>query len=1421
MTIYRLVDDTSPLLYETKLNLTNKNKLFMKHFTKNLKWLLMSLMLVTGLGNAWGESSTVTASKITSASASWTGSQNETWSVSVTGGATNQNVTNGYAQIGTRANPSTSITFSTSGISKTITKIEVDCASYNGLGTLNATVGGESFGTQGQSTASWSNSTGGIVTFNGSASGTIVITMTNGSNGRAMYIKSITVTYTTGGGNTQTADVQISNTSLTVGETTTVTTNGPAVSLTTSNSSVASVNGTTVTAEGAGEATITATWPAGTVNGTSYSAGSKEFSVTVTAPFEITDGYFDFTVGEDYGSGRTTTTSTNPSVISSTWTAGNITLTTDGRNSWFEASGGTNLRLYKETSSAAAGNITLTAPSGYIITSIVFTGSSLGNITPNIGTYENDTWSGSSNSVTFTASNTTQINTITVTYEAGTSKVDPIFEWSSTTTTATVGQAFTAPTLSNNSDGDVTYNSSNTSVATIDANGIVTILAAGETTITASVSETNNYNAATASYTLTVNSATTPTGGYDDITYDFVGVTGTSYTNWSSKTGASGSVYAGNTAGGNSAVQMRSNQNNSGIVSTTSGGKLVKVTVTWNSNTSDGRTLNIYGSNTAYTSASDLYNSSTQGTLLGTIVKGTSTELTISGDYAYIGIRSASGALYTDNIRIEWTNPDSRTETTTTFNGNAEYVLNIEDEFNAPTATLSTEVGTLTYSSSNTDVATVNASTGEVTIVGKGTATITASYAGNETYKPSQASYNIYVIYTVEEAIAYINTLGSNTSPEKVCVRGKVSQVDSYNSTYGSITYWISDDGTTTNQMEVYGGLGLESAQFSQLSDIQTGDEVVVCGYVKLYNSEVHEFDKNNYLVEFYRPGTVVVPAPVFSPESGSSFSEAYDVTISTEDGLTIYYITQDNKIYKTETGKSATRSEASLDSNGNPILVSTAVEYSGALTFGQSMMVTAVAVDADGNQSDPVTATYTYTGSLEPPYFSSFSASAGDFTNTSTTDGPEWKLNSNTGADAIANWGEERYYMYVRGTSANTNETRERWYGTADFSSPMINLTDKANATFSFIHAGHHFYVDPNESSTEKSNNYEKTLSSATNDNNAKILQACHVFIDDYGTDGSSLVQSTEVSSQVNWFNQYFRTDFTDGVDNTKISSSYTGTGRGGQFPRANSGDISLSAYENHFIKIRFSYTSSSTSYGTWNIDQITINATNAEALEMNAKGWTTYVFDHDIDAYQTTLNYTTNGKTLKIYKVTEFDFDEVVLQQLGMYAEPTTEQNSERYIPALTPVVIEGPANKLINFVRYESSSMLPTVKNNLLYGSLETTGLVTATENTRYFVMQFKADATEPYFNKLKAGRSVPDHKAYLNGVDEINEVSTKTNSVKGIFVLGGDGEDEATGIISLDENNTVLSNEWFTLQGVRIERPTQKGIYILNGKKVLVK
>ena len=163
--------------------------------------------------------------------------------------------------------------------------------------------------------------------------------------------------------------------------------------------------------------------------------------------------------------------------------------------------------------------------------------------------------------------------------------------------------------------------------------------------------------------TVTTRSSEVQASVIDVLTIETLGVTATSYAegNFSGVSILSNAIYAGNCikSSPNGAIQLRSKESNCGIITTTSGGRATKVVVTWNvaagnDQTATGRTLNIYGSTTPYTSAADLYDTSTQGTLIGTIVCGTSTELVITGDYPYIGLRSDDGAMYLTQIEITW-----------------------------------------------------------------------------------------------------------------------------------------------------------------------------------------------------------------------------------------------------------------------------------------------------------------------------------------------------------------------------------------------------------------------------------------------------------------------------------------------------------------------------------------------------------------------------------------------------------------------------------------------------------------------------------------------------------------------------------------------------------------------------------------------
>ena len=154
----------------------------------------------------------------------------------------------------------------------------------------------------------------------------------------------------------------------------------------------------------------------------------------------------------------------------------------------------------------------------------------------------------------------------------------------------------------------------------------------------------------------------TPVGTVTDVlTSVGLGATatgGNSYADFTGKTFTSNAVYAANISAGNvEAIQLRSKNSNSGIVSTTSGGKLKKVVLNWASNTSAGRKVQIYGSNTAYAAPTDLYGTN-QGTLLAELNINDATEyvstLEVTDDYEYVGIRSQADALFLASVEIEW-----------------------------------------------------------------------------------------------------------------------------------------------------------------------------------------------------------------------------------------------------------------------------------------------------------------------------------------------------------------------------------------------------------------------------------------------------------------------------------------------------------------------------------------------------------------------------------------------------------------------------------------------------------------------------------------------------------------------------------------------------------------------------------------------
>ena len=112
--------------------------------------------------------------------------------------------------------------------------------------------------------------------------------------------------------------------------------------------------------------------------------------------------------------------------------------------------------------------------------------------------------------------------------------------------------------------------------------------------------------------------------------------------------------------------------------------------------------------------------------------------------------------------------------------------------------------------------------------------------------------------FNVAGAVKYIEDGGSES--ELKYVKGKVVSIEKFDASYGSMIYYISDDGTSTNQFKVYNGYaGPNRTKFSGADALKAGDEVVICGNLIVF-SGTKEFQTGNYIVSLNGEGGTTTP---------------------------------------------------------------------------------------------------------------------------------------------------------------------------------------------------------------------------------------------------------------------------------------------------------------------------------------------------------------------------------------------------------------------------------------------------------------------------------------------------------------------------------------------------------------------------------
>ena len=351
--------------------------------------------------------------------------------------------------------------------------------------------------------------------------------------------------------------------------------------------------------------------------------------------------------------------------------------------------------------------------------------------------------------------------------------------------TANVGEDFTEPTLTNPNSLTVTYNSSNTALATVDATtGEVSILAAGKVTITASSAADATYAAGSASYNITI---TDPSLAVAQLPFTYNSGKADIETTAGITQEGLGSDY---TSAGSPKLKFDHTGDNIVICF---GSQADELSYDIKGNPSQGTfscTFAVQESEDGST-----YTDLVTYTTLETTTTNKTHKLAPASRYVkFVFTEKSNGNVALGNISI--TKPDLRAEAGIAWNP-ATVSLTVGDAFTAPTFNNPNGLSGITFASSNEALATVN-NAGAITLVsGKtGTATITATFAdGHADYKPAEATCVITVSPKSEKVVILAQYNGQWYALKAAYLSGKTDRLDAIPVNYvGGKLYNVAEE---------------------------------------------------------------------------------------------------------------------------------------------------------------------------------------------------------------------------------------------------------------------------------------------------------------------------------------------------------------------------------------------------------------------------------------------------------------------------------------------------------------------------------------------------------------------------------------------------------------------------------------------------
>ena len=717
---------------------------------------------------------------------------------------------------------------------------------------------------------------------------------------------------------------------------------------------------------------------------------------------------------------------------------------------------------------------------------------------------------------------------------------------------------------------------------------------------------------------------------------------------------------------------------------------------------------------------------------------------------------------------------------------------------------------TINWESSNEGVATVDAN-GNVTAVNIGTTIITATFAGDDTYLGSSAKYELTVTYGSRQLSTLIFTEacgGSGTADDNTLwIVSSDANESTYESDrgihYGTGSSAVSYLTLTTSGISgiikeivvnTSGASGTSAIVSVTIAGNSFGDTQSITSSATNYtfcgsasgtivvrvsqNSARKALYVKSITVTYEPQQTTTVAPPTFNPESGTTFSESLEISLSADNGCEIWYTTD---------GTDPSASNGTL--------------YEDEITISATTTVKAIAIK-DNESSEIASATYEkvllsagleYSASIAEVTFKETPYTLPTFSNPyvvavtySSLNEAVATVNSTTGEVTICGVGTTT----ITATFAGNDDFKA---GSASYTlivNPVntteIDLVNNESVTFtkdSWTNVSSGSYPS---GETEKPFIGSDGTSTTWNYKNVLRLTNELQFKASEG-----LLSSPKVSC-LDGYGYKVTIRFTSGVANPSGSLVVTAsTGENASKAAPSSGiDASLSLDVCGWSNVTISTTCSNALYVKEikfeRIEVETVNITISDKAKIDNEYYATF------SNSEKALHFGA-VKGLKAYTVetAEKESSAITLSEVTK-------------VPANTGLLVCGTTPKTYKVPVIPSTSA-DEILVNMLHPS---TGMTGDGKSIYIFANGNKGLG----FYIVKNGSSLNPNQAYL-------KINNGTSSeIKTFFSLGGDYVNDINHIETeiLSDNIGV-----YNLNGQRVTSPVKGGLYIMNGKKVFVR